>query len=304
MPAGAQPGTATLTARVTAPGGPGGGQPGRGDHDGDVAYASLSAAYNNTGISDNSNEAAADYDGVGDSFSAQALAAGTPTALTPGTKVTDRRDDVHLAERGRGHPGQRGGRRADGRLSGSGTDLGFLGASQNGTATGTVTVHYTDGTSSSTSLNMADWYANAPAVGNQLLTTTSSWNFQSNSLGAHPVSLYFASVPLAKGKTVASVTLPTLENPGRHHGHAHLRHGHRVGHPERRAPRTRRWPPPSTTWASATTPTRPWPTSTAPGTASRPRRWRPARRPRSPRAARPPSAAPRSPGPRRAGPTT
>ena len=32
-------------------------------------------------------------------------------------------------------------------LSGSGTDLGFLGASQNGTATGTVTVHYTDGSS-------------------------------------------------------------------------------------------------------------------------------------------------------------
>ncbi|HEX6520857.1 MAG TPA: dTDP-4-dehydrorhamnose 3,5-epimerase family protein, partial [Streptosporangiaceae bacterium] len=34
-------------------------------------------------------------------------------------------------------------------LSGSGTDLGFLGASQNGTASGTVTVHYTDGSSQS-----------------------------------------------------------------------------------------------------------------------------------------------------------
>ena len=32
-------------------------------------------------------------------------------------------------------------------LSGSGTDLGLLGASQNGTATGTITVNYTDGTS-------------------------------------------------------------------------------------------------------------------------------------------------------------
>jgi len=99
-------------------------------------------------------------------------------------------------------------------LSGSGTDLGFLGSSQNGTATGTVTVHYTDGTSQAFTLNMADWYANAPAVGNQLLTTTSSWNFQSNSLGAHPVSVYFASVPLDKGKTVASVTLPTLAAAG------------------------------------------------------------------------------------------
>ena len=47
---------------------------------------------------------------------------------------------------------------------------------------------------------MADWYANSPALGNQLLTTTSSWNFQSNPLGPHPVWVYFASVPLAGGQ--------------------------------------------------------------------------------------------------------
>ena len=41
-----------------------------------VPYASMNAAYNNIGISDNSDESAANYDGVGDSFSAQALAAG------------------------------------------------------------------------------------------------------------------------------------------------------------------------------------------------------------------------------------
>ena len=79
----------------------------------------------------------------------------------------------------------------------------------NGTASGTVTVHYTDGSSQSYNLNMADWYANSPAVGNQLLTTTTSWNFTSSTQTAHPVSIYFASVPLQAGKTVASVTLPT-----------------------------------------------------------------------------------------------
>jgi len=94
-------------------------------------------------------------------------------------------------------------------LTGSGTDLGILGASQNGTATGTITVNYTDGSSQSFTLNMADWYANAPAAGSQILTTTSSWN-QSTPTGAHPVSVYFASVPLEPGKTVASVTLPSL----------------------------------------------------------------------------------------------
>jgi len=59
---------------------------------------------------------------------------------------------------------------------------------------------------------MADWYANSPAAGDQLLTTTSSWNHFDNSNGPHPVSVYFASVPLASGKTVLSVTLPDVSS--------------------------------------------------------------------------------------------
>ncbi len=46
------------------------------------------------------------------------------------------------------------------------------------------------------------------------MTTTSSWNYQNNPLGAHPVSVYFASVPLEHGKTVSSVTLPILTGAG------------------------------------------------------------------------------------------
>ena len=98
-------------------------------------------------------------------------------------------------------------------LTGTGTDLGFLGSGQNGTATGTVTVNYADDASQSFNLNIADWYANSPAVGNQLLTTSSSWNFQNNPIGPHPVSVYFASVPLRPGKQVTSVTLPTVAGP-------------------------------------------------------------------------------------------
>jgi beta-glucosidase len=214
VPAGAQPGTSTLTARVSSHGGPGGSSLVEASTTIAVAATSLSAAYNNTGISNNSDESAADYDGVGDSFSAQALAAGTPTALTQGGKVTVGGTTFTWPDVAPGNPDNVVAAGQTIALSGSGTDLGFLGSSQNGTATGTVTVHYTDGTSKAFTLNMADWYANAPAVGNQLLTTTSSWNFQSNSLGAHPVSVYFASVPLDKGKTVASVTLPTLAAAG------------------------------------------------------------------------------------------
>jgi beta-glucosidase len=179
-----------------------------------VPYSSLAAAYNNTGISDNSNEAAANYDGVGDSYSAQALAAGTPTPLTPGEQVTIGGTTFTWPAAAPGTPDNVVTAGQTVALSGSGTDLGFLGASQNGTASGTVTVHYADGSSQSFNLNMADWYSNSPAVGNQILTTTSSWNFQNNPIGPHPVSIYFASVPLQQGKQVSSVALPVLSHAG------------------------------------------------------------------------------------------
>ena len=211
VPAGAKTGTQTLTADVTSRTGSALVQ---GSTTTIVPFASMKAAYNNAGISDDSDEAAANYDDVGDSFSAQKLATGTPNALTPGGNVTIGQTTFTWPDAPAGAPDNvvTGGQTVD--LSGHGTDLGFLGSSQNGTASGTVTVNYTDGSSQSFNLNMADWFANAPAVGDQIATTTSSWNFQSNSLGPHPVSVYFASVPLKQGKTVQSVTLPILNLAG------------------------------------------------------------------------------------------
>jgi hypothetical protein len=211
VPSGAKPGARTLTARITSAGGAGLVEASASVT---VPYASLAAAYNNTGISDNSDEAAADYDGVGDSFSAQALAAAAPNAVSPGTHVTVGGTTFTWPAVAAGTPDNvvTAGQTVE--LSGTGTDLGFLASSQNGTATGTVTVNYADGSSQSFNLNVADWYANSPAVGDQLFATTSSWNFQSNPLGAHPVSVYFASVPLKPGQQVTSVTLPTLSDAG------------------------------------------------------------------------------------------
>jgi beta-glucosidase len=228
VPASAAPGSQTLTVSVSPLAGPRGGpradpqaglrfgRTGRVEASATVAvpYTSLAAAYNNIGISDNSNEAAANYDGDGDSFSAQALAAGTPTPLTPGQQVTIGGTTFTWPDVASGTLDNvvTGGQSVE--LSGSGTDLGFLGASQNGVASGTVTVHYTDGSSQSYNLNMADWYSGSPAVGNEILTTTSSWNFTSTTQAPHPVSVYFGSVPLAQGKQVAAVTLPVLSNAG------------------------------------------------------------------------------------------
>jgi len=215
-PASATPGDSTLQLTVSPTAGHDDDRTGRVEASATVTvpYSSLTAAYNNTGISDNSNPAGANYDGVGDSYSAQALAAGTPTALTPGQPVTVGGTTFTWPAAASGSPDNvvAGGQTVA--LSGSGTDLGFLGASQNGTASGPVTVHYTDGSSQSFNLNLADWYANSPAVGNQLLTATTSWNFTSTTQTAHPVSIYFASVPLQAGKKVSSVTLPILNNAG------------------------------------------------------------------------------------------
>ena len=209
-PAGAQPGTSTLNARVSFQSGPGSsGGAVLASTTVSVPYSSLAAAYNNIGISDNSDPAAANYDLAGNSYSAQALAAGTPNALTPGGQVTIGGTTFTWPNVAAGTVDNVVANGQTVALTGSGTDLGILGASQNGTATGTITVNYTDGTSQSFTLNMADWYANAPATGGQIVTTTSSWN-QATPTGAHPVSVYFASVPLAAGKTVASVTLPSL----------------------------------------------------------------------------------------------
>jgi len=211
VPASAEPGDSTLTASVTPVAGVPGDSLVEASATVTVPYTSLAAAYNNTGISDNSNPTAANYDGVGDSFSAQALGAGTPTALTPGQQVTIGGTTFTWPAAAPGTPDNAVTAGQTVELSGSGTDLGFLGASQNGAASGTVTVHYTDGSSQSYNLNMADWYSNSPAVGNQILATTSSWN---GPQAPHPVSVYFGSVPLQQGKQVASVTLPILNNAG------------------------------------------------------------------------------------------
>jgi len=213
VPAGAQPGDQTLQAAIMPTAGNSGDRSSLVEASATVTvpYSSLAAAYNNTGISDNSNQAAANYDGVGDSYSAQALATGTPTPLTPGAQVTIGGTTFTWPAAAPGTPDNVVTAGQTVALSGSGTDLGFLGASQNGTASGTVTVSYTDGSNQSFNLNMADWYSNSPAVGNQILTTTSSWN---GPQAPHPVSIYFASVPLQQGKQVSSVTLPVLRNAG------------------------------------------------------------------------------------------
>ena len=167
----------------------------------------LQQAFDNVGITAAAAAAAGNYDGIGDSFSASGLAA---DALSPGGSLLH--DGLRITWPDVA-PGQADNVVADGQTvavtgtgTGAGTTLGVVGASAYGSTSGTLTVNYTDGTSSPATVTFADWIDTSPASGTDLLATTAGWNTG----GTIPVSLSYAAIPLTPGKQVASVTLPTV----------------------------------------------------------------------------------------------
>jgi beta-glucosidase len=213
-------GTATTTWKVTVPAGAGGGSqqlsattaylgskglpPGTGSATVGVAFPSLTAAFDTVGVTDDTDPTAGNLDGSGFSFSAEALAS---VGVTPGGAV----GGYTWPDIAAGKPDVV---TTDGQVvvqGGSGSNLSFLAVGTNGTQSGTVTVTYTDGTTSSGTITAADWYNNAAVAGCTLVVTSPYWNIPANTTepAIHPVSLYSTSVPLTAGKTVAYVTLPT-----------------------------------------------------------------------------------------------
>ena len=190
---GVGPGSASGTATVTVP------------------YPSLPAAYNDVAVSDDSNPAAANFDGGGYSYSAQALAS---VGVTPGATVNSGGFSFTWPSP---PPGQPDSVTTSGQVvnvSGAGSQLAFLGAGTFGTQTGQVTVTYTDGSTSTGTLTLPDWYADAAVTGSQLVATAPHWNIPAGSTldPNHKVSVYLTTVPLTAGKTVAYVTLPSDSN--------------------------------------------------------------------------------------------
>lgn len=158
-----------------------------------VAYASLAAAFENTGIADESDPASGNFDGHGYSYSEQQL---TAAGLAPGASVTQDGITYTWPAAAAGTPDNVIGSGQAITLSGSGSTLGLLGASNNGNATGPVTVVYSDGTSTTAQVTFNDWYSNAAATGGDILATTPNWNQPPGGIGTHAVSAYAASVSL------------------------------------------------------------------------------------------------------------
>ncbi|MFD5450591.1 NEW3 domain-containing protein [Streptomyces sp. NPDC003470] len=176
-----------------------------------VPLSDLSAAYNNVGVTDESNTGPGNYDGGGNSFSAQKLAA---AGLTPGGRVEALGAELTWPAAA---PGTKGNVSSAGQaiaLSGKGGKLVFLGSGVTGGATGTATVYYTDGTSSRGSFGFPNWsFDPADAHGATLVASADGRNRQDGYGNAGIAYRIFAhSVPLDATKQVQFVVLPSNGN--------------------------------------------------------------------------------------------
>jgi len=168
-----------------------------------AALPSLQQAFDNVGITTSADATSGNYDGIGDSFSSSGLAA---DALTPGQPLLHDGLTITWPDVAPGAPDNVV---ADGQTvaaTGTGTVLGVVGASAYGSTTGTFTVGYANGTSTTQTVTFADWIDTSAASGTDLLATTAGWNPG----GTTPVSLFYAAIPLTAGQQVTSVTLPTV----------------------------------------------------------------------------------------------
>ncbi|MBO0838740.1 MAG: hypothetical protein J2P28_24930, partial [Actinobacteria bacterium] len=173
-----------------------------------VPYPSLAAAFNNTGITDDADHNPGNYDGVGNSFSAEALAA---VGITPGSAITSGGVTFVWPDVPAGQPDNVTTQGQTISLPGSGSTLGVLGSAVNGVQNGTGTIYYTDGSTQPFSVSFQDWITRTPVDGDNLVATTAYFN-RTNAGPARTPSVFAAFVPLQAGKTVQDIVLPDNVN--------------------------------------------------------------------------------------------
>ena len=171
-----------------------------------LPFANLAGAFNNIGITSERAPVLGDFDGLGNSYSAeQAAAAGaSPGAAITHNGVTFTWPDVPA--------GTEDNIAASGQVinqSGSGSTLAFLGANSVAAApAGRVIVTYTDGSTSGGSLAFPSWASGGG--GDRAIVMDHRNNRKGPANFGHGYYVYYASIPLTVGKTVATVTMPNL----------------------------------------------------------------------------------------------
>lgn len=171
-----------------------------------VPYPSLASAFNNVGTSSESDPAPGNFDGDGDSYSAEALA---QAGVTPGATVNANGLTFTWPTAASGSPDNvtTAGQAID--LTGQGSQLAFLGA-EAGFTSGSVTVTYTDGTTSSGTLGFPNWCCSTTNdYGAQIAVTTDHRDTPAGPANyGTSYQVFSNTVPLTAGKTVRTVTLP------------------------------------------------------------------------------------------------
>lgn len=180
----------------------------------------LTAYYNNTGISSDTDQQAATFDNSGFSYSEQAL---TAAGLAPGAAVSSNGVSYVWPKAAAGQPDNiiaAGQTIAVSPVAGA-TELGVLGSATNGPSTGQLTITYTDGSTSTAALGLSDWTLGGsgeqPSYGNVTVATLPYRNSTSGTSQMIKTYVFSTNVPLTPGKTVASITLPTSANQGELH---------------------------------------------------------------------------------------
>ena len=173
----------------------------------------LAPFFNNAGVSDDTNQAAGNFDGLGFSYSEQAL---TAAGLAPGASITSGGVQYNWPGAAAGQPDN---------LTAAGqvitvppvagaTELGAMGSATNGPSSGTLTITYTDGTTQSATLGFTDWTSGSASFGNGTAASMPYRNSAGGSSQQIGTKVFTTNIPLQPGKTVASVTLPSRANQG------------------------------------------------------------------------------------------
>jgi hypothetical protein len=191
----------------------------------DVPYRSLQAAYDNRAISNDHDVKAADFDGSGISYSDQALAR---AGLRQGTKFNVGATRLVWPDVPAGAPDNVS---LDGQTilmpaTAKATQLTFVGASggiqtSGGNEAGMGVIEYTDGTDQPYLLILDNWFRHARSPDSAVTTvpyvneTTGSGSRGGPGRRTQAAHVFATSIALLPGKTVASVTLPSVETlPG------------------------------------------------------------------------------------------
>ena len=164
--------------------------------------------YDNVGISTDTDQGAGDFDGGGYSYSATALA---NAGLAPGATVTADGVTFTWPSVAAGAPDNILAAGQPMLLNGTAgqTTLGLLGSSSNGASSGTITIFYTDGTSSTGTVSFNDW-AGGPGNGDTAVATMPYRNSSSGTSQSISMYIYATTVAVDATKTVESLVLPDL----------------------------------------------------------------------------------------------